>query len=122
MEVSETSVCLRWEEPPGCSWNGIIIGYTLHIATVAPSHRHVHFGDFVTPLTNESTVVSLGGQLGTRMLRREISVPGTHSIIGDLQPTTVYSITVAAATSEGIGPFSAPIIVSTLESGTRVRV
>ncbi len=122
MAVTETSVCLQWEEPPGCSWNGIITGYTLHIATVAPSHRRVHFGDFVTPLTNESTVMSFGGQLGAWMVHREISVPGTHAIIGDLQPTTVYSIAIAAATSEGIGPFSAPIIVSTLESGTRVCV
>lgn len=102
--VSETSFSLEWEEPPGCSWNGVIIGYTLHIAIVAPLNQCVHFDDFVN------------------MLQREISVPGTHANVGDLQPTTVYSIAVAAATSEGTGPFSAPVIVSTLESGTRVCV
>lgn len=120
--VGETFLSLQWEEPPGCSWNGVIIGYTVHIATVAPSHQRLHFGDFINPLTNESAVISLGGQLGTWMLRPEISVQGTHVDVGDLQPRTVYSITVAAATSEGNGPFSTPVIVSTLESGTRVHV
>lgn len=118
--VGETSLSLQWEEPPGCSWNGVIIGYMVRIATVAPSHQRLHFGDFINPLTNESAVMSLGGQLGTQnlMLQREISVPGTRVNVGNLQPRTVYSITVAAATSEGIGPFSSSVIVSTLESGT----
>lgn len=124
--VSETSFSLEWEEPPGCSWNGVIIGYTLHvyIAIVAPLNRREHFGDFVNLLTNESSVTSFGSKLGGWMLQREVLVPGTHTNVEDLQPTTVYSITVAAATSEGIGPFSAPVVVSTLESGiyTSVRV
>ena len=122
--VSETSFSLEWEEPPECSWNGVIIGYTLHvyIAVVAPLNRREHFSDFVNLLTNESSVTSFGSKLGGWMLQREISVPGTHTNVEDLQPTTVYSITVAAATSEGIGPFSAPVIVSTLESGIYTSV
>ena len=96
--------------------------YMVHIATVAPSHQRLHFGDFINPLTNESAMMSLRGPLGTRMLQSEILVAGTRVNVGDLQPRTMYSITVAAATSEGIGPFSTPVTVSTLESGTRVDV
>ena len=117
IEVAETSLSLQWEAPPGCSWNGVIVRYIIRVAIMTPSHQRLHFGDFLNPLTNDTTVISTEDQFGAQLLH-EISVPGTRADIQDLQPRTVYSIIVAAATSEGIGPFSVPVIASTLESGT----
>ena len=118
VEIAETSFSLQWEEPPGCSWNGIIVRYMVRIIPFAPSRQRLHFSDFINSLTSNSVVTSTGDQLGAQLMQREISIPGNYADIGDLQPRTVYSITVAAATSEGLGPFSTPLIASTLESGT----
>lgn len=115
-EVTETSISLKWNSPQGCLHNGIIIGYTVHIVMLAPPPYHSYMGLFANTQTN-NTNTTTGGLSGTQ-LPCEMFVLTTHADVKDLQPQTVYSITVAASTSVGTGPFSSQAVTSTLKSGT----
>ena len=83
---SETMITVAWNTPPHESLNGVLRGYTIRYASVE---------SMLEPLT-------------THLLP-----PGpTHYTINDLQPSTNYSIEVAAVTVD-VGPYSSPVYITT---------
>ena len=85
--ITSTSIHLSWDPPPDDQRNGIIVHYTVRI------------------------VPSLGG---TNVY---LNTTVTSTVITSLGPYTIYSCSVAAATSAGRGPFSSAIMVQTNEAG-----
>ena len=86
---NSTSILLGWQLPQHQGRNGQIISYSIIVREIP---------------TNKTF----------SLLRTE---GNQHLLINLLHPFYEYECRVAASTSVGQGPFGAPIIVTTLESG-----
>ncbi len=87
MEVTSRSAVLTWEPPPYEDQNGVI---TLYIITV--------------------TVQETGEMF-------QLNSTTTTLTVTSLRPFRTYVCVIVAATSVGLGPFSAPLTVETLQDG-----
>ena len=74
--INSTSLRLSWEEPLAEEQNGVIISYTIN----------------VTVLETEE--------------RSSFTTAGTNFQLHNLHPFYTYSVTIAAATVNGTGPYS----------------
>ena len=91
MVNSSTSISVFWNPPPFSDQNGVITGYEVNFANV-----------------NRSNIVS------KEMINGNI----TTVTFTNLKEFEVYSITIAASTSVGRGPFSVPVSNETLKDGS----
>ena len=84
---SSTSAYLTWSPPSVEQQNGIITKYVINM-TVQETGEHLQFMSSTTSL-----------------------------VVNNLRPYRTYEWIIAAATSDGIGPFSDPVTVVTPEDG-----
>lgn len=103
---------VRWSPPHKDGQNGQIIEYVVRWTPVHESSSTFDDGDdeSVSDRTRSST--NAGG--GTKT---QASTIGTQMRIDGLRSYTLYRVTVAAATHQGIGPESAPVEGRTAEDG-----
>ena len=99
---SSQSILLPWEPPSLKEQNGIIIQY--HVIVMETQILYLDNG----------TVIS---QMGMNFNRTYNDSEGRTQLIDMLHPSYNYTFRIAAATVVGIGPFSDPITVMTLEDG-----
>ena len=90
---------LSWEPPSYEYHNGQIVEYHVEIGQI------VYVVDQINPFDINIKTVKYDGRVNHTQLIDEL--PEHHN----------YTVRIAAATSEGIGPFSEPILVTTLENG-----
>ena len=100
--VSSQSVQLSWEPPLIIEQNGILLQY--HVIVMETQILYLDNG----------TVIS---QMGMNFNRTYNVSEGRTQLIDMLHPSYNYTVRIAAATVVGIGPFSDPITVMTLEDG-----
>ena len=93
---------LSWNPPSPEMQNGIIIMY--HVIIMETEILNLDNG----------TVMS---QMGMNRNRTYNVSEGRNQLIDMLHPSYNYTVRIAAATVVGIGPFSDPITVMTLEDG-----
>ena len=99
---SSRSLLLTWEPPFLEKQNGLLIQY--HVIVMETKILYLDNG----------TVVS---QMGMNRNRTYNVSEGRTQLIDMLHPSYNYTVRIAAATVVGIGPFSDPITVMTLEDG-----
>ena len=92
---------MSWEPPLLKEQNGILIRY--HVIVKETQILYLDFG----------TVL----QMGMNFNRTYNVSEGRTQLIDMLHPSYNYTVRIAAATVVGIGPFSDPITVMTLEDG-----
>ena len=88
--IDSTSILVSWYPPPFVDQNNDIIGYQLMIT----NQNRTNSGPMFVKITNVSSYVATM-----------------------LQEFEVYSISIAAETDNGLGPFSEPVSDQTLEDG-----
>ena len=93
---------LSWEPPLLEEHNGLLVQY------------HVIVMETQTLYLDNGTVIS---QMGMNFNRTYNVSEGRTQLIDMLHPSYNYTVRIAAATVVGIGPFSDPITVMTLEGG-----
>ena len=86
--IDSTTIELVWSEPPLETQNGIIISYVINISISNTKTSFVVNATAAAPLN-----------------------------ITELHPYYDYSLRVAAVTSQGAGPFSEPVSITTPEDG-----
>ena len=86
--IDSTTIELVWSEPPLETQNGIIISYVINVSI---SNTKTSF------IVNATAAAPLN--------------------ITELHPYYGYSLRVAAVTSQGAGPFSEPVTITTPEDG-----
>ncbi len=89
--ISPTSFNLTWNPPPAEYRNGIITGYKV---------RHSYLG-------GSETITSIDQEF-------------TQTVFTSLLPNTAYSVSVAASTAAGTGPYSSVRIFMTSVTGNLV--
>ena len=99
---SSGSIILSWESPLIEEQNGLIVQY--HVIVMETQILYLDNG----------TVIS---QMGVNRNRTYNVSEGRTQLIDMLHPSYNYTVRIAAATVVGIGPFSDPITVMTLEDG-----
>ena len=104
---SSQSITLSWEPPLLEEQNGIIINYLVIIIETEIIHL------------DNGTVIS---QMGMNFSRTYNVSEGRTQLIDMLHPSFNYTVRIAAATVVGIGPFSDPITVMTLEDGECIKL
>ena len=102
---SSRSITLLWEPPLLEQQNGLLIQY--HLIVIETQIIYLDNG----------TVMSQVGINGNRTYNVS---EGRTQLIDMLHPSYYYTVRIAAATVVGIGPFSDPITVMTLEDGEYV--
>ena len=90
-QLNSTSVFLSWRLPLAQYWNGIILGYYIHVELNS---------------TNEAEL----SEVNSTETKFEYTTQDQHLLMDDLQPFAVYTCRVAAYTIER-GPFSEPLTV-----------
>ena len=85
--LSSRSVQLSWDPPPVTDQNGIISGYTVVTSSSDDGESFYNISAYMNMTVNS------------------------------LSPYTTYAFSVAASTAAGRGPFSAKILVQTLQEG-----
>lgn len=85
--TSSTSIFVQWERVPSAYQNGQILSYTVSYKAL--------------PLKSSRSKV--------------VSAPIMNTTLTGLNEYTTYSITVAASTIKGSGPFSVPVVFTTEE-------
>ena len=100
--TSSRSISLSWEPPSLEEKNGLLIQY------------HVIIMETQILYLDNGTVMS---QIGMNRNRTYNVSEGRTQLINMLHPSYNYTVRIAAATVVGIGPFSDPITVMTLEDG-----
>lgn len=99
--ASSTSLLVSWQAPPAESRNGELTGYVVR-------HRVV----------SVPGVEGGAGGPGAEVKEPQVG-PGEAKqlLVTGLEKWTQYQVTVAAATSEGLGPYSEPLACRTDEDG-----
>ena len=100
--LSSRSIQLSWDPPLTGEQNGILIQF--HVIVMETQILYLDNG----------TVMS---QMGVNRNRTYNISEGRTQLIDMLHPSYNYTVRIAAATVVGIGPFSDPITVMTLEDG-----
>jgi len=103
---SSNSIMLSWEPPSSEEQNGLLVQY--HMIVMETQILYLDNG----------TVIS---QMGDNFNRTYNISEGRTQLIDMLHPNYNYTVRIAAATVVGIGPFSDPITVMTLEDGELFR-
>ena len=100
----ETSrnITLSWDRPSLEEQNGILTIY--HVIIMETQILYLDDGTVITPM-------------GENFNRTYNVSEGRIQLVDMLHPSYNYTVRIAAATSAGIGPFSDPITVMTLEDG-----
>ena len=100
----ETSrnITLSWERPSLEEQNGILTMY--HVIIMETQ---------ILYLDNGTTITRMGNNFNRTYNVSE----GRVQLVDTLHPSYNYTVRIAAATAAGIGPFSDPITVMTLEDG-----
>ena len=98
--VTSQSIHLQWDPPSLEGQNGLISQY--HVIVIETQILYLDNG----------TVMS---QMGMNRNRTYNVSEGRTQLIDMLHPSYNYTVRIAAATVVGIGPFSDPITVMTLE-------
>ena len=100
----ETSrnITLLWERPSLEEHNGILTMYHVIIMEIQ-----------ILYLDNGTTITRMGNNFNRTYNVSE----GRVQLVDMLHPSYNYTVRIAAATAVGIGPFSDPITVMTLEDG-----
>ena len=107
-KVTDTSVEMSWKAPDPSTTNGVISSYRV----LFKKWEMVNFrriGPLEIPRGESDDSVT------APMLSGRITTNDTGVVLRNLSPSTLYSITVSAATGAGRGPESAPVLVTTLE-------
>ena len=99
---SSRNITLSWELPSLEEQNGLLVQY------------HVIVMEIQILYLDNGTVTS---QMGMNFNRTYNVSEGRTQLIDMLHPSYNYTVRIAAATVVGIGPFSDPITVMTLEDG-----
>ena len=95
---SSHSIMLTWERPPPEEENGLLLRY--HVIVI---ETQIHYFDNGTEITGMQ-----------RYLNRTYNFSEERAqLIDMLHPDYNYTVSIAAATEPGIGPFSDPITVRT---------
>ena len=100
--MSSRSIQLSWDAPEIEGQNGILL------------HYHVIVMETQILYLDDGTVTS---SMGDNFNRTYNVSEGRTQLINMLHPSYNYTVRIAAATAVGIGPFSDPITVMTLEDG-----
>ena len=103
---SSSNITLSWKPPSLKEQNGVIIRY--HVIVMEVQILNVDNG----------TVIS---QTGKNFSRTYDASQNYMQSIDMLHPNYNYTVRIAAATAVGIGPFSDPITVMTLEDGECIK-
>ncbi len=90
IEVLATSISLSWYPPPVDDRNGIISQYSVRYTSVYYSTE------------------------------RLMNTTDTSVVLMDLEEFEEYEVSIAAATVEGVGPYSMAILVTTAQAGKSV--
>lgn len=96
---SSTEIFLLWDAPKKSDWNGNLLGY--------------YVGYHVSKTTSK-TEPTVGYAFKTVEVRSHF---GGETLLENLEKFTQYNIVVQAYTSQGTGPVSKDIQISTLEDG-----
>lgn len=99
---SSTEILIHWEAPEKDEWNGNLLGYYVGYKEATQSTAEIE----PTPAYNFKTVE----------VRSHF---GGETLLENLNKFTQYNIVVQAYTSQGSGPLSKEIQISTLEDGKR---
>jgi len=100
--ITSQSMRLSWNPPTIGEQNGILLLY--HVIIVETPILYLDNG-------------SLSSPMGMSFNRTYDVSEGLEQLIEMLHPSYNYTVRIAAATAVGIGPFSDPITVMTLEDG-----
>ena len=99
---SSSSILLSWKPPLPEQQNGRLVYY--HVMIMETQLLHMDDGTVIS---------SVGVDVNTTF-----NVTGSRTqLIEMLHPSYNYTVRMAAVTSVGIGPFSAPVTATTLEDG-----
>ena len=94
MVDSSRSIMLTWERPPMEEENGLLLIY--HVIVIETQIHYTDDGEEIRGME--------------RYLNRTYNVSeGREQLISMLHPDYNYTVSIAAATEPGIGPFSDPI-------------
>lgn len=96
---SSTEIFLTWDAPDKSEWNGNLLGY---------------YVSYKTAVSTEEVAPTQGFNVKTIEIRSHF---GGEALLENLNKYTQYSILVQAYTSQGSGPPSKEIQISTLEDG-----
>ena len=100
--MSSRSIQLSWNPPEIGEQNGILLHY--HVIVMETQILFLNDGTLIAPM-------------GDNLNRTYDVSEGRMQLIDMLHPSYNYTVRIAAATAAGIGPFSDPITVMTLEDG-----
>ena len=98
MVNSSRSIILTWERPSPDQENGLLLTY--HVIVI---ETQIHYAD------DGEEIRGMERYLNTTYNVSE----GREQLIDSLHPDYNYTVSIAAATESGIGPFSDPITVRT---------
>ena len=104
---SSNNITLLWKPPSLQEQNGLLVQY--HVIIIETQILYFDNGRVIS-------------QLGMSFNRTYNVSEGRTQLIDMLHPSYNYTVRIAAATVVGIGPFSDPITVMTLEDGEYVNV
>jgi len=99
---SSDSIMVSWDPPSPEMRNGMLIQY--HVLVMETKILYFDNGTIIP-------------QMGVNRNRTYNVSEGRAQLIDTLHPSYNYTVRIAAATIVGIGPFSDPITVMTLEDG-----
>ena len=99
---SPRNITLSWEPPSLEEQNGLLVQY--HVIVMETQILYLDNGTVISPM-------------GDNFNRTYNVSEGRTQLIDMLHPSYNYTVRIAAATVVGIGPFSDPITVMTLEDG-----
>ena len=105
--ASSSRITLLWKPPSVEEHNGLLVQY--HVIVMETQILYLDNG----------TVIS---QKGMNFNRTYNVSEGRTQLIDMLHPSYNYTVRIAAATVVGIGPFSDPITVRTLEDGEYMSI
>jgi len=104
---SSSNITLLWKPPSLEEHNGLLVQY------------HVIVMETQIVYLDNGAVIS---QMGMNFNRTYNVSEGRTQLIDMLHPSYNYTVRIAAATVVGIGPFSDPITVRTLEDGEYMSI
>ena len=99
---SSHSIMLTWDRPLLEAENGLLVRY--HVIVI---ETQIYYTDNGTEITGMRTYLNITYNVSE----------GRSQLIDDLLPDYNYTVTIAAATGVGIGPFSDAITVRTNTNG-----
>uniref|UniRef100_A0A182WEK3 protein-tyrosine-phosphatase n=1 Tax=Anopheles minimus TaxID=112268 RepID=A0A182WEK3_9DIPT len=102
------SIEITWQAP--AVKNGVVVRYRIHVRMIAPEYP---LPKLCTPLEAFNETVDLRDEVNPDEARSWDGVEFQH-VVAKLNPYTLYTVQVAAATGAGLGPYTEPKEVVTL--------